>query len=213
MIYFTRMLNNFNYAIAKNPNYENLLLRNYKTITNTSCVIVWHNPIKNDFHYLIQKRSERMKRGKGNLAIGGGMLEKYDMSLQYGAVREIMEESQVKFKKAHLNMTHKTIKQLCKNLFYLSHDQSNFTFYLILSSNKMPRWNGPIKINKYPFNNSQREIDLDDTMWNNNKLKNRIYKGHCFMTSNEIKKHYTKEPKIWKYSKQSLSKLFDILEN
>lgn len=40
MIYFTRLLNNFNYAIAQNPNYENLLLRNYKTITNTSCVIV-----------------------------------------------------------------------------------------------------------------------------------------------------------------------------
>ena len=44
-----------------------------------------------------------MKHGGGKLAVGGGMLEDdRDLSLQYGAVREIMEESQIKFKKTSL---------------------------------------------------------------------------------------------------------------
>ena len=213
MVYFTRLLSNFKYALVKNFDYTPLLLTKNKNITNASCIIVWYNPKKDNYHYLIQKRSKYMKNGKGKLAIGGGMLEDYDLTLQYGATREIFEESQVNFKKFNLTMKEKTIKQISKHLFYLSHDKTNYTFYLIISSNKMPQWNGPINKNIHPFKESVKEIDLEDNLWNNKKLANRIKNGHCFMTKDEIRNHYNKLPQIWFYSRISLEKLFTILEN
>ena len=215
MIYLAKYLNNFRHGLVINPNFKPMSLKKYKHITNTSCVVVWYHLKKNKFYYLIQKRGLKMKRGGGNLAIGGGMIEDdRDMSLQYGAVREIMEESQIKFKNTKkLTMTKKTISQLSKYLFFLSEDDTNVTFYMILVSNKIPRWNGPILADKYPFKNSKWEIDMKDDTWNNKKLKGRIYKGHCLMTSDEIKKKYNKKPKMWNFSKKSLNKLFKILEN
>ena len=50
------------------------------------------------------------------LAVGGGMLEKSDRTLQYGALREVLEESQIQFKKIN-NLNEKTILQLEKCFF------------------------------------------------------------------------------------------------
>ena len=95
-------------------------LKKYKHITNTSCVVVWYHLKKNKFYYLIQKRGLKMKRGGGNLAIGGGMIEDdRDMSLQYGAVREIMEESQIKFKNTKIYF-YSFIMTYVNPFFYLS---------------------------------------------------------------------------------------------
>ena len=55
MIFFAKKFKDFKYKIVINPRYEPLLPKKYKKISNTSCVIVWYNPIKDDFHYLIQK--------------------------------------------------------------------------------------------------------------------------------------------------------------
>jgi hypothetical protein len=214
MIFYAKKFKDFKYKIALNPRYEPMLPKNFKKISNTSCVIVWYNPIKDDFHYLIQKRGKNMKSGKSNLAIGGGMLEEYDKTLQKGSIREIMEESQILFKnKLSDTMTSKTIDLLSKNIFFLSKDPVNYTFFMIIVSEKMPKWSGPISKDDFPFKKSSHEIDIEDNTWNNIKLKNRIYKGHCFLTKEEIQKYYDKEPFIWKYSKKSLNILFKILED
>ena len=214
MIFFAKKFKDFKFKIVVNPRYEPMLQSKYKKISNTSCVIVWYNPIKDDFHYLLQKRGKNMNSGKSKLAVGGGMLEDYDKTLQKGAVREIMEETQIIFKE-NLNktMTGKTLDILSKNIFFLSKDPVNYTFFMIIVSEKLPKWTGPINKDKYPFKKSSHEIDIDDKTWNDNKLKKRIYKGHCFLTKEEILKYYDKDPLVWKYSKKSLNILFKLLED
>ena len=70
-----------------------------------------------------------------------------------------------------------------------------------------------MKTNKIkPFLKSEREIDVDDKLWNNNKLEGRINNGHAFLNRKEILYHYKKGLEVWKYSKDSLNLIFDILE-
>lgn len=214
-ILLAKYINEFKHALVVNPQYEEMTQQKNKKINNTTCIIVWYHPVEEKFYYLIQKRGLKMGSGAGLLAVGGGMLEDRDKNLQIGAVREIMEESQVLFKGNLINtMTKKTMEQISKYLFYLSEDSCNVTYYLILVSKKMPKWSGPILKDKYPFKDSKHEIDMIDDNWGWKKLKDRIYKGHCFMTSEEIKQimKIEKSPKMWKYSKSSLFKLFKLLE-
>ena len=206
------MSKNNNFTVLRNYFYRPYYQKDFKKITNTSLIIVWKNNKKKEFKYLIQKRGNKMKHGKNKLAVGGGMLEKSDRTLQYGALREVLEESQIQFKKIN-NLNEKTILQLEKCLFPLETNETNFTFFMIIVSNKKPEIKGPIDNNNIkPFLKSTREINLEDNKWNNPKLKNKIKNGHAFLTKKEILMHFSKKPKIWKYSKKSLLKLFSILE-
>ena len=91
-----------------------------------------------------------MKSGKSKLAVGGGMLEEYDKTLQKGAIREIMEESQILFKgKLNDTMTSKTVDLLSKNVFFLSKDPVNYTFFMIIVSEKCQ--NGVVQFPKMIF--------------------------------------------------------------
>ncbi len=209
MLYIAQQLKDFKYQIVTNPNFKPMKRNEYKNITNTSCIVVWYNTINGKFYYLIQKRSAVMNSGPNKLAVGGGMLEKSDKTLQYGAIREMLEESQLQLRDKN-NMSEETIKILSKCLFPISKDNENVTFFFIIASNIMPKWDGPIKENKYPFNKSLREVDVKDTSWNK-----YVKKGHCFMTYNMIKQYVkdNKNPTFWKYSLYSLKKLFKILEN
>ena len=201
----------FNYKIVKNQNYEPFLRKDFKKINNTSLIIIWRNRKTKELKYLIQKRSNKMRHGKNKLAVGGGMLEKSDKTLQFGAIREVIEESQVQFKKKK-NLTVKTIKQLEPYLFPLKRDGNNFTFFLIISSFKEPKFFGPIKHGKIkPFLDSSREVDLEDKTWDDKKLKGKIKYGHAFLSKKEILRHYDKKAKIWKYTKRTFDYLFEIL--
>ena len=201
----------FNYKIIKNQNYEPFLRKDFKKINNTSLVIIWRNRKTKELKYLIQKRSNKMKHGKNKLAVGGGMLEKSDKTLQFGAIRETIEESQVQFKKKK-NLNIKTIRQLEEYLFPLKRDGNNFTFFLIISSYKEPRVLGPIKHgNIKPFLDSSREIDLEDKTWDDKNLKGKIRNGHAFLNKKQILTHYEDSPQIWKYTKRTFDYLFKIL--
>jgi 8-oxo-dGTP pyrophosphatase MutT (NUDIX family) len=203
--------NKFKFKIIKNYFHERLILKNYKKITNTSLIIIWKNKKTRKLKYLIQKRSKLMKNGKNKLAIGGGMIEKSDESLQFGAIREIIEESQVQFKNKN-NLDIKTIRELEQFLFPLGKFQNNFTFYMIIESIFQPKILGPVTNNDVkPFLNSLREIDLENNNWNDNKIK-KIKNGHAFLSKEDIERHYKTEPKIWRYSKFALEKLFQIFE-
>ena len=203
--------NIFKYNLVKNYYHKPLLRKDYKKITNTSLIIVWRNTQSKEIKYLIQKRSKKMKNGKKKLAIGGGMLEDSDKTLQHGAIREILEESQVQLMKKD-NLSVKAINSLIPYLFPLETDGSNFTFFLIINSKKEPKFLGPIKKTKKPFLDSSREIDLEDDEWKNKSLKGRIKHGHAFLTSKEILHHFTNSPKIWFWSKKSFLHLFPLLE-
>jgi len=214
-VFIAKHINDFKHAFVNNPRYKEMPISKNKKITNTSCIVVWFHPIEEQFYYLIQKRSSIMTSGASKLAVGGGYIEKRDKYLQYGAIREILEESQMMLKKDYKStMTSKTIEQASKNLFYLSEDTANVTFYFIIVSKKEPKWRGPIKKNQYPFKKSTHELDTYDDKWANKKLKNRIHDGHCFMTKAEIIDHIknNKKIKFWKYSKDVLYELFRILE-
>ena len=100
-----------NFKLIKNPYYYPFYRKYFKKINNTSLVIIWRNSKTRENKYLIQKRSKNMKRGKNKLAVGGGMLEKSDKTLQAGAIREVLEESQIQFKKNN-NLSKETIKIL-----------------------------------------------------------------------------------------------------
>ena len=153
-----------------------------------------------------------MKRGKNKLAIGGGMLEKSDKTLQAGAIREVLEESQIQFRKNN-NLSTETIKILEPYLFPLKTDKNNLTFFLIIVSKKQPKINGPLKTDKIkPFLKSEREIDVEDKLWDNKRLEGRIKNGHAFLNKKEIFYHYKKGLEVWKYAKDSLNLIFDILE-
>ncbi len=203
--------NIFKYNLVKNYYHKPLLIKDYKNITNTSLIIAWRNIQNKEIKYLIQKRSKKMKNGKNKLAIGGGMLEESDKTLQQGAIREILEESQVQFMKKD-NLSIKTINSLVPYLFPLETDGSNFTFFLIINSKKEPNFLGPIKKPQKPFLESEREIDLEDNIWKNKSLKGRIKHGHAFLNSKEILHHFTNSPKIWLWSKKSFLHLFPLLE-
>lgn len=201
-----------NFKLIKNPYYYPFYRKYFKKINNTSLVIIWRNSKTRENKYLIQKRSKNMKRGKNKLAVGGGMLEKSDKTLQAGAIREVLEESQIQFKKNN-NLSKETIKILEPYLFPLKNDKNNLTFFLIIVSKNQPKIHGPLKTNKIkPFLKSEREIDVDDKLWNNNKLEGRINNGHAFLNRKEILYHYNKGLEVWKYSKDSLNLIFDILE-
>ena len=201
--------NKFKFRIIKNNFHQKLILKDFKKITNTSLIIIWKNKKTRKLKYLIQKRSKVMRNGKNKLAIGGGMLEKSDESLQFGAIREIMEESQIQFKnKKNLDIT--TIRELEPFLFPLGKFKNNFTFYMIIESIYQPKILGPVTNNNTkPFLNSVREIDIENNSWNDIK---KIINGHSFLSKTEITKHYIIEPKIWKYSKIALEKIFQIFE-
>lgn len=200
--------NNLKFRIIKNRFHNRLLLKDYKKLTNTSLIILWKNKKTRQIKYLIQKRSKYMKNGKNKLAIGGGMIEKSDESLQFAAIREVIEESQIQFKKNN-NLNIDTIRNLEKYLFPIGIFGNNFTFYLIIESNFEPKVKGPITNNKIkPFLNSSREIDLEDKNWNDLNIK--VKNGHAFISKEDIERHYKSEPKIWKYSKKVLEILFEI---
>ena len=153
-----------------------------------------------------------MKRGKNKLAVGGGMLEKNDKTLQAGAIREVLEESQIQFKNKN-NLSKSTIKMLEPYLFPLKKDRNNLTFFLIIVSKNEPMIKGPLKTDKIkPFLKSEREIDVHDVSWDNNKLQGKINNGHAFLNRKEILYHYNNGLEVWKYSKDSLNLIFDILE-
>ena len=201
-----------NFKLIKNPYYYPFYRKYFKKINNTSLVIIWRNSKTRENKYLIQKRSKNMKRGKNKLAVGGGMLEKSDKTLQAGAIREVLEESQIQFKNNN-NLSKSTIKLLEPYLFPLKNDRNNLTFFLIIVSKNEPKIKGPLKTNKIkPFLKSEREIDVDDILWDNKKLEGRIKNGHAFLTRKEILYHYQKGLEVWKYSKDSLNLIFDILE-
>jgi hypothetical protein len=201
-----------NFKLIKNPYYYPFYRKYFKKINNTSLVIIWRNSKTRENKYLIQKRSKNMKRGKNRLAIGGGMLEKSDKTLQAGAIREVLEESQIQFKKNN-NLSKDTINMLEPYLFPLKNDKNNITFFLIIVSKNQPKIKGPLKTNKIkPFLKSEREIDIDDHLWDNKKLEGKINNGHAFLNRKEILYHYKKGLEIWKYTKDSLNLIFDILE-
>lgn len=202
----------FKYNLVKNLNYYPLYRKHYKKINNTSLIIIWKNPKTKETRYLLQKRSKKMKRGRNKLAIGGGMLEKSDKTLQAGAIREVLEESQIQFKSKH-NLSKTTIKELEPYLFPLHTDSSNFTFYLIIRSTNEPKVKGPVMNGKIkPFLNSSREIDLEDDYWNDRKLYGKVKNGHAFLNKKEILRHFKYDLKLWKYTKKSLTALFQIFE-
>ena len=202
---------NFNFKIIRNKNYEPFLRKDFKKINNTSLIIIWRNRKTKQLKYLIQKRSNKMKHGKNKLSVGGGMLEKTDKTLQFGALREALEESQIQFMKKN-NMSLNTIKQLEPYLFPLQRDKNNYTFFIIISSYQEPKVYGPIKHEKIkPFLDSSREVDLEDKSWNDRCLEGKINNGHDFLTKKEILWHYENKPTIWKYSKKTFDYLFEIL--
>ncbi len=201
----------FKYKLIKNPFYFPMFKKNYKKITNTSLVVIWRNKKTGENKYLIQKRSKFMKNGKNKLGFPGGMIEKDDESLQYSAIRELLEESQVVFKEKN-NISVKTIKDLLPYTFPLMKKQTNVTFYLIISSFNQPKFLGPIDFERKPFLKSTREVDLEDDNWNNKKLKNKIKYGHAFLSKEELFSHYNKEPKVWKYSKITINNLTPIFD-
>ena len=202
----------FNFKLIKNPYYYPFYRKYFRKIYNTSLVIIWRNSITRENKYLIQKRSKNMKKGKNKLAIGGGMLEKSDKTLQAGAIREVLEESQIQFRKKN-NLSKETIKLLEPYLFPLKTDKNNLTFFLIIVSKKQPKINGPLKTEKIkPFLKSEREIDVEDKLWDNKRLEGRIKNGHAFLNKKEILYHYKKGLEVWKYAKESLNLIFDILE-
>jgi 8-oxo-dGTP pyrophosphatase MutT (NUDIX family) len=201
----------FKYKLVKNPFYFPIFKKDNKKITNTSLVIIWRNKKTGENKYLLQKRSKFMKNGKNKLGFPGGMIEKEDESLQFGALRELLEESQVLFKDAN-NISIKTIRQLLPYTFPLMKKQTNFTFYLIICSFTEPKVMGPIDFERKPFLKSSREVDLEDNKWNDKKLENRIKFGHAFLSKSEIFSHYKKEPQIWKYSKITVNNLLPIFE-
>ncbi len=201
-----------NFKLIKNPYYYPFYRKYFKKINNTSLVIIWRNSKTRENKYLIQKRSKNMKRGKNKLSVGGGMLEKSDKTLQAGAIREVLEESQIQFKNKN-NLSKSTIKILEPYLFPLKNDRNNLTFFLIIVSKNEPTINGPVKTNNIkPFLKSEREIDVEDKIWDNERLKGRIKNGHAFLNRKEILYHYKNGLDIWKYSKDSLNLIFDILE-
>jgi 8-oxo-dGTP pyrophosphatase MutT (NUDIX family) len=202
----------FKYRIVKNPYYYPILKNNNKEITNTSLIIIWRNKKTGEHKYLIQKRSKFMKSGKNKLGFCGGMIEKTDESLQFSAIRELLEESQLQFKNEN-NLSIKTIKDLLPYTFPLMKKQTNFTFYMIIVSFKEPIFLGPLNIEKKPFLKSTREVDIDDKSWNDKNLNGRIKNGHAFLTNKELFKHYNKETRIWKYTKISINNLIPIIEN
>jgi hypothetical protein len=197
--------------IGINPNYVPMYMNDYPTITNTSCIIIWYNPTIDKYYYLLQKRGLKMKTGAGKLAIGGGHLESSDTTLQMGACREIMEESQVLFNSTIQNtMTFATLDRISKNLFYLSQDATNVIFFLILVSKKMPIWKGPINRNIEMFKKSSNEIDQKDYNWGDNKLIGRVKFGHCFLTKKELKQLNNQ---LWHNSNNALLELFVFLDS
>ena len=202
----------FNFKIVKNPYFIPYYQKDFKKITNTSLIIIWRNSKTGEHKYLIQKRSNKVRSGKNKLAFCGGMLEDSDINLQYGALRELIEESQIQFKKKK-NLSEKTLKGLQKYVFPLAIKQTNFTFYMIIVSHKQPKFFGPIDHGSIkPFLKSTREVDLDDNKWNDKALKGKIKNGHAFLTKKEILRHYNKKPEIWRYSKMSIRDIFPIFE-
>ena len=194
----------FKHMIVNNPNFIPIKQTSNININNTSCIVIWHNLKKNKLYYLIQKRSNSMPSGADKLAIPGGMLEKHDKYIQYGAIRELLEETQLSLR-THNNMSHETIEILSKCLFPLSQEGTNITFFIIIASKKMPEWIGPLSHSIYPFKKSIHEVDMIDHTWNKN-----IKYGHTFMSSSEIikKQHF-----FWKYSIHQLFKLIKVLNS
>ena len=205
------MSNLLNYELVENNFFTPFKKNQFKKVNNTSLVIIWKNPINKEIKYLIQKRSNKMKRGKNKLAVGGGMLEDNDETIQYGALREVLEESQLKLMKKK-NLSIKTLRSLQKYLFPLKLDRNNLTFYMIIISKNQPKYFGPIDKKIGVFLNSKREVDTEDNKWNNKRLEGRIKYGHAFLSKREIIYHYNNDISIWKYSKKSLELLFKLFD-
>jgi predicted ATPase len=183
--------------LVENYFYEPLERKYFKNITNTTIIVVWRNKNKN--RYLVHMRKKNISDGGGMWAFPGGMLEKTDKTLQEGALRETIEESQVKINSDILNWN--KLKKYSKYLFPLREDSTNMTFFMIIKSTKKPKVLGPLKINKKPFLKSDMEVELTK--------KNSS--GHLFLSSTKIYK-LIKKKKFWKYSTEAYKKLYDILE-
>jgi predicted ATPase len=183
--------------LVENHFYEPLERKYFKNITNTTIIVVWRNKNKNK--YLVHKRSKNSHDGGGMWAFPGGMLEKTDKTLQEGALRETIEETQVKINSDILNWS--KLKKYSKYLFPLREDSTNMTFFMIIKSTKKPSVKGPLKMNKKPFLKSDMEVELTK--------KNPT--GHLFISSTNIYK-LIKKNKFWRYSKEAYKKLYDIIE-
>ena len=77
------------------------------------------------FYKKISQNEDIKNNGKNKLGFPGGMIEKEDESLQFSALRELLEESQVLFKEEN-NISVKTIRQLLPYTFPLMKKQTNF---------------------------------------------------------------------------------------
>ena len=198
----------FIYSVVINTKHQPLKRSEHMNITNATCVLAWYD--NTTMRYYIQKRSQIMAHGGNTLATIGGMLETTDNTLQYGALREFLEECQLEFKKTD-NMSSATIMQLEECLFPISYGNRNITFLMILISKDPPKWNGPVATHgSRLFHYSLHEVDMEDKTWNNNN----VILGHSFMTANAIKLHIKNnmKPLFWIYSVSSLKKIFCLLE-
>lgn len=183
--------------LVENHFFKILERKNFKNISNTTIIIVWRNKNKN--RYLVHMRNINSHDGGGLWAFPGGMLEKTDKTLQEGALRETIEETQIKINSDILNWD--KLKKYSKYLFPLRKENNNMTFFMIIKSTKKPIVKGPLKINKIPFLKSDMEVELTK--------KNPT--GHLFLSSAKIY-NLIKKNKFWKYSTEAYKKLYDIIE-
>jgi hypothetical protein len=191
-------------------NFNRMKLSEYPNIKNTSVYVCLFNPVTKKYKLLIQKRAYNMKNGSGKLSICGGKLEKYDESLQYGALREMLEETQIVFTKdENENITIENIKNIEPFLIPFSINKNNMSFYLVIVSEIEPIINGPLKKKIKPFNRSDFEVDLSN-QWGENYKHLNITNGHAFCSFDDVKTMIANDD-FWDIQVININKLISLL--